>query len=415
MRQLVSVILAFAALCAGASLAVSCGGESQGASNTEVPEMLSAVPSDALCVGLYGRLDRGMNKMTDSLSVLRKLNFGKLSHARCAVAICDIGSLSELLVIDAGKHAPDSSAAVKSLLAQADSFRIAKVYVELNGRDALILSPSETVVTVVRRHLSSETSVLDAPDFDRVIAALPSGDVLICRNSGMPKLLPGKVSPAIQPRVIPFLRDASEWTVYSDGKVIPVHPEAEKYVCSFYESLPEAQSRLASVLPDSTDFVLNIPIADARQYRRSYEGWLDAKVALEAYQRRIDGLKKSSGTNPVAWEKSNDVKEVAVVVKDGVKYNLVRVASSSKQDGVAVNPYTGFLRALYGEDFNPADSCMIRRGNWIVSGPRAALENYQPAREKNRSWPARARLALQTPKIRLAWTNENIRVWDLNR
>ena len=410
MRQLVSIFVAAFAL-----LAVSCGRSPQAASAPEIPELLTAVPSDALCAGLFGRLDRGMNKMLDSTSVFRNLNYGKLAHARCAIALCDIGSLSELIILDAGKHAEDTSASVRSLLAQADSFRLAKAYVTLDSRDALILSPSETVFTVVERHLSSESSLLDAPDFDKVLEVLPAGDVFICRNSGIPKLLTGKVTPSLRARALPFLKEASEWTVYSEGKIFPVQPDAERYFCNFFAALPDATSRLASIMPDSTSFVINIPIADAQQYRRAYEGWLDARVALESYEKRLESLRKSSGTNPRAWEKSNDVKEVAVVEKDGVRLNLVRVSSSSKQDGVAVNPHTGYLRALYGEDFNPADSCMIRKGNWIISGPRAALENYQPATEKNRSWPSKARLAVQTPQVRLAWTNESIRIWDSNR
>ncbi|MBO7644007.1 MAG: hypothetical protein J6S62_03470 [Bacteroidales bacterium] len=410
MRQLVSILLAALSL-----LAVSCGRSPQTESAPEVPELLTAVPSDVLCVGLYGRLDRGMNKMLDSVSVLRKLDYGRLSHARSAIALYDIGSLSELLIIDAGKHSADTSSSVRSLLAQADSFRISAAFIPLTTRDALILSPSETVFKVVNRHLASESSILDAPNFGRVLEVLPDGETLICRNSGFPKLLPSRVTPALSKRVIPFLRDACEWTVYSEGRIIPVQSDAERYFCNFCASLQEAPSRLGSIMPDSTSFVLDIPIADVQEYRRAYEVWLDARVALESYQRTLESLRKSTGTRPVAWEKSNDIKEVAVVEKDGVRLNLMRVPSSSKQAGVAVNPYTGFLRALYGEDFNPADSCMIRRGNWIVSGPRTALENYQPAGDKNKSWPSRARIAVKTPLVRLAWTNESIRIWDSNR
>ena len=154
----------FLTAAAFAALAVSCGGSGSGASVQEPPELLTAVPSDALCVGLYNRLDKGLESMLDSSDVLCTLNYGKLSHARAALAICDIGSLSPLVIIEAGKHAPDSSAAVLSLLAQADSFRLAKAYVPLHTHDVLILSSSETVVTVVKRHLASESSVLDAPD-----------------------------------------------------------------------------------------------------------------------------------------------------------------------------------------------------------------------------------------------------------
>ena len=405
-------ILTFAAILV---LAASCGGKSTGGPVPEPSVLLRAVPSDALCVGLYNRLDKGLPQVLDSTDVLRSFDYGRLSHSKAAVAICDLGSLLPLVIIEAGKHAPDTSAAVQSVMALADSSRLSKAYVPLGSHDVLIISPSETVITIVRRHLSSESSVLDAPDFDRVLQALPAGDVLICRNSGIPKLFARRFSPSFAARALPFMRDASEWTIFAGDRIIPVQPEAERYFCNFCSSLPEATSRLGQVMPDSVTFVLDIPVASVKQYRRSYEGWLDASVALEPYQRRMDALRKATGTNPGKWEEGVDIKEAAVVEKDGVRLNMLRTAGSAKQDGVAVNPYTGFARALYGEDFNPADSCMIRRGNWIISGPRAALMNYQPATEKTRSWPSRARIALQTPQLRVVWTNENIRLWDSNR
>ena len=405
-------ILTFAATVV---LAVSCGGKSAGGSAPEPPELLRAVPSDALCVGLYNRLDKGLPQILDSTDILRTLDYGRLAHAKAAVAICDLGELSPLVIIEAGKHAQDTSAAVQSLMALADSSRLSKEYVTLGGHDVLVISPSETMMTVVRRHLSSESSVLDAPDFDRVLEALPGGDMLICRNRGIPKVFAGRLPQPFASRALPFMRDASEWTIFAGDRIVPVQPEAERYFCNFCASQPEAPSRLAQVLPDSVTFVLDIPIASAKQYRRSYEGWLDARVALEAYQRRHANLRKAAGINPSAWEEGVDIKEAAVVEKDGVRLNMLRTAGSAKQDGVAVNPYTGFARALYGEEFNPADSCMIRRGNWIISGPRAVLQNYQPATEKTRSWPSRARIALQTPELRVVWTNDNIKLWDSNR
>ncbi len=397
------------------ALAVSCGRPSRGPSVQEPPELLRAVPSDALCVGLFGRLDKGLDRMLDSLDILRTLDYGKLSHARAAVALCDIGALSPLVVVESGKHASDTSEAAKALLAAADTLRLSSAYVGLGGRGAVVLSPSETVITVVRRHLDSETSILDAPDFGKVLEALPGSDAVICRNSGIPKVFARSLTPAFRSRALPFMRDASEWTVLSEGRVIPVQPAGEKYFCNFCASLPEAPSRLARIMPDSTSFVLDIPVASAAEYRRAYEGWLDARVALEPYQARLTALGKASGIHPRTWEQGVDVREVAVVEKDGVRLNLVRTGGTSKEEGVCVNPHTGFVRALYGEPFNPADSCMLRVGNWIVSGPRAALLNYHPATEKIRSWPSKSRLALELEGRRLAWTNENIKIWDTNR
>ena len=108
MRKCVLILL-IAFSCAGLH---SCAEGAAGVSQ-EAPELLKAVPSDALCVGLFGRLDHGMEQMIDSLSALRSLDYGKLSRSRAAIALCDIGSVCPLLIIEAGKAGADEKKTAK--------------------------------------------------------------------------------------------------------------------------------------------------------------------------------------------------------------------------------------------------------------------------------------------------------------
>ena len=167
----------------------SCGGGAPAASNGEAPELLRAVPSDALSVGVFSRLEKGLPEMVDSNSVLFNLDYGKLSRARAAVALCNVGSLAPLLVIEAGKAGADTLDAAAAVIAAADSLKISSSLVTLQSRNALLLSPSATVITVCGRHLAAETSILDAPDFGGVVDALTGSDAIIYRNSGASKLL----------------------------------------------------------------------------------------------------------------------------------------------------------------------------------------------------------------------------------
>ena len=393
---------------------LSCSGAGSVAPGN-APELLRAVPSDALSVGVFGRLDKGMERMVDSASVLRSLDFGRLARSRAVIALCNIGTIYPLLIVEAGKCDGDTLAAVPSVLAQADSLRISSAFVPLGTHNVLLISPSATVVTVSGRHISSESSILDAPDFDSVLEVLGTSDAVIYRNSGASKLFSTELCSVPRKSLNAFMHDASEWTVVSGDKVDCVQPESGRYFCNFLETLGEGQSKLAASWPGGASLAVDIPIEDLASFRKSYEAWRDARVELEQYQKRIQELGKKLGKNPLAWEKELGIKEVAYVAAPGFRVNMIRTSKGPKQEEVVPNPYTGFVRALFGDLFNPADSCIVRRGEWLLSGDRAVLDTLTLGEVKPENWPSRARLVLDTPCGRITSTKQSIRIWNSAR
>lgn len=402
--------------------AVACQAVSGDAQRASAPEMLRAVPSDALCVGVFERCDNAMEQMLDSASVLRSLDYGKFGRHRAVVALCDVGSIAPLLIVETDKAEPgeglraatDTLPQTLSLAAQADSFKVFSAQLALSRHNILLLSPSATVLTVVHRHLSSETSILDAPYFDGVLEAMGTADAIAWRNSGAAKLFPLQLCSIPRKQLVAFIKGASEWTVAAGGKLHTVQPQAEKYYCNFLGVIEDGPSKLGSAFPGQAELVIDLPIADVPAWRRAYETLMDARVELEAYNKNIQALKKTSGKSPLDWEKELDVKEVVYVATSEYSLNMVRCGKSGKQDGVKKNPASGFVRALYGEPFNPADSCCIRSGKWIISGPRAVLDTLTLKTSKN--WPATSVAAIQVPGRRLTWTKDNIILWqDSNR
>ncbi|MBR4826379.1 MAG: hypothetical protein IKZ91_00655 [Bacteroidales bacterium] len=391
-------------------LSACTGGPS--AAVADAPELLKAVPSDALCAGLYSRLDKGVDRMLDSTNIVRSIEFGKLARSRSVIALCDVGSIEPLVIVEAGKASADTSSAAASVLAQADSIGVSSLFAQVGSHNVLLLSPSETALTVARRNVASQSSILDAPEFDRVVSVLPSSDVVVYRSRGSHKLFVNSFSGPLRSEILAFLREASEWMVFTDDRIVTVQPEAERYWGNFCSSQPLAPVKLGSVMPDGTLFYVDIPVTEG--YRVSYELWLDARVALESYNRRIAKVWNSGNKDPRQWEKELGVAEAAVAYTPYGTLNLLRVKDKGKTDGVAVNPRTGFVRALYGSIFNDADSCMIRSGNWIISGSRAALENYEPA--KADGWPSKAKVVAGGPGNRFVWNKDNsISIWDSNR
>ena len=388
----------------------------------EAPELLRAVPSDALTVGVFGRCDRALEQMLDSASVLRSLDYGKLGKHRAVIALCDVGSIAPLLIVETDKSEPgsglraatDTLPQTAALAAQADSMKLFSAQLAISRHNALLLSPSATVLTVVQRHLSSETSILDAPYFDGVLDVMGGSDAIAWRNGGAAKLFPLQLCSIPRKQLTAFIKGAAEWTVSTGDKLHTVQPQAERYYCNFLNAAGDGQSRLGTAFPLDAELIIDIPIADGQQWRRSYETLMDARVELESYNKTIQALKKSTGKSPLDWEKELGVQEVVFVATPEYSLNMVRCSRSGKRDGVKANPASGFVRAIYGEPFAAGDSCCIRSGKWIISGPRAVLDTLTLGTMKN--WPAKAAAVVQVPGRRLSWTKENIILWqDSNR
>ena len=111
MRKCVLILL-IAFSCAGLH---SCAEGAAGVSQ-EAPELLKAVPSDALCVGLFGRLDHGMEQMIDSLSALRSLDYGKLSRSRAELE--SLWTLRRAAYLKAAEVCIDNNGPLEDTIAQ---------------------------------------------------------------------------------------------------------------------------------------------------------------------------------------------------------------------------------------------------------------------------------------------------------
>lgn len=404
-------------------LAAACGrqGDKQGEGAVkEAPELLLAVPSDALAVGVFTRLDHALEQMLDPSDVLLELDYSKFARNRACIALCNVGSIVPLVIIETGRAHPgtglrpaaDTLAQTAALAARADSLRLSSAQLALPKHNVLLISPSATIITVVRRHLLSDSSILDAPYFDGVLEIIGGSDGIAWRNSGARRLLRFEACSIPRNQLVSFIKEATEWTVACDGKLRTVQPESERYFCNFLATCAEGESKLGSFFPDEAELVIDMPIADLKQWRASYETFMDARVELEAYNKRIQNLRKSSGKNPLDWEKELGIQEVAYAATPEYTLNLVRCADKGKSEGVLRNPAAGFVRALYGEPFNATDTCCIRKGKWIVSGPREVLDTLSFGKERN--WPVKSVAVVQSENRRLTWTKENNILWQVS-
>lgn len=408
-------------------LACACGGGSRKAdaplAERRIPELIAAVPSDALAVLCWDRLSEGL-ALYDSTSVLHRLDLSAFKNARMALSLCYAGSLMPVLAVDAGRSAADSASAVSRLIGQAAELKLQAEYIRPDGgsrrRGFVVISPSGALLQAVRRHLSEYSSILDAPGFRTALAAAASDDFVIFRGSGAEKLVPPGWMQDYFPRreLTDFLRSVADWTVLTPEAggfaVRPVCDASDTFYANILASLPGADSRLGALLPAGVRFALALPVSQPAT-REAVERHQDASVRLTRYRRELDALKQASGKDPLKWEKELDLREVALVHFDGGAVALARPGRTAPDREPADNPWRGFLPALYGSAFAlEDDSCTASCGGWHVYGSETAVRAFLEAERTGRPavrWPGRdCRFVVYESGRTLSWDKKGIRL-----
>lgn len=399
----------------------SCG--RQPSVEQTIPEMLAAVPSDALAVLISDKCSEGL-QFVDSSSTLRRLPLGNVGKGRMALSLCYNGSTVPVLAIEA----PDSvTSELASLSNKAQAMGMQAGFFApdaASGRKGMfVLTPSEAEMAAVTRHINGSASILDAPRFREALSATGgSKDFAILRNAGAGRFLPQDFLGGIFPRrsLTNFIGTVCEWTVFTPdtqggSDVQLIDDGSDSWFSSALASSPAAYSKLGAILPDDSSFALALPISSG--YRALYEKYLDASVRLTQYHQRIAGLKASSGVDPLNWEKELNIKEIAIVRDSLGTFVLARPSRPARDTGPAANPHKGFMSALYGSAFAVADdSFFCTKGGWYVYGSEEAVGAFKvPAKSEEHKikWPGNAcRIIVYSPARTLCWSKNGIKIWN---
>lgn len=389
---------------------------------SRVPELLLTVPSDALAVVDMSGAEKVNSMLVDSSSVISRLDLRDFRGHRAVLSYVYTGSPVPILALDAGKTARDTSRIVRSMMEQAEELGIFCMYLPEGPRPgrrcALILSPSESALPSVDRHIGSCSSILDAPGFGHALHVTSGeSDFIYIRNSGLDKLLPRTFMSRYLPRrqSAQFLQSAADWTLLETADSparMPVRflsGDSGTYFANTLSGLDPGESRVCSILPRDTEFVLDIPVG--RNFRDRYENYLDARSALDSYKAAMIGIKAAAGVHPAAWEKAERIQEVAVVQWNNRKVVLVRPAKTPDIPAdVQPNPCAGFPAVLYGAPFS-LDNDMYRAsfGKWIVTGSEPDVEAFISSTQtfQEPRWPQKeCRFVVYSPSLMLSWSKK---------
>ena len=340
-----------------------------------------AVPSDAVLVASYEKSDK---PYAIGVPVVESLHYysGKLTGLK----VCDFSN------------------ALTRIQAAVEEATSSGLYAAVEG-NLLLVSDSETLLKSSQRHLAKGISILDAAGFQDAADAVSGEDVLYVSNSHFARLLPSVVSRTYT-SYSGFMERLADWCVFDMTSTADltsltgtlVHDTDASDFMNVLESSRPASSELSGVLPSYTLFASSLPMKDMDSYLTAYQSYLDSRQKLQIYQANQAQL--GFNTLPVALLKKWGVKEVAMATfKTGSVLecvNLMRVTSpelSTLFQGTEISSMKGYvpavhdwaypslLSSVFGNLFTRKDeTCFTFINGWVVTGSKAAVEEYASGR-----------------------------------
>ncbi len=408
-KCLIALISALAVLC-------SCGSGGGQREREDLPDLLAAVPSDALALCCSSTVEGALSPL-DSTDALRKMDLSAFRDSPAVLSLSYNGSLVSILAIGTGDAAEAPAVAARRGI----QVKFFPPDAASDRQGILALTASDSQMVALSRHISEGRSIFDAPGFAQAAALTAGEDFSIYRNSGALHLLPKGFLGDMFPRrtLARFLHGAANWTVVlpdGDESIVKTSQgQEDTYFVNILSSLPLSECRLGEILPDSTDFALSLPLPEGA-FREAYERYMDASVKMTQYGKRLAALKAQTGKDPLKWERELDLREIALIRRGGRAAVLLRPAKPLADSDLEDNPYRGFLPALYGNAFSlKDDSCRGAVFGWYIIGSGEDVAEFLKFREKRQDsvLPGDVCHFVCYSSGRLAvWDRKGIRIWN---
>ena len=262
-----------------------------------------------------------------------------------------------------------------------------------------INSSSPYVVETSIRHLNKELSILDNPDFNKLLSRNSKGNTLYFNHQQTGKLFSGCVEYS-RLKYSDFFMRLSRWTVSDfsgSSDCMTLNAEMlcgtdESNYATVYMGQKSCESGIAKILPAQTIFFCTVMLSDKQDFEKRLGKFLEVKKRERAYTQRLDRISQDN-ISPRQFKDSLKIEEIAAArCKFGDSYQWLNLIKTEKGGwlsrlagrfaneeipSVAVYPYKGYLEAIYGELFSHADEeAFLKVGNWFVIGPKSIIEAY---------------------------------------
>ena len=272
--------------------------------------------------------------------------------------------------------------------------------VALNG-NLLLASSSSYVLESAIRHLDNKVSIMDNPDFEKVLKNYGHLSGVYVNHNQIGKLFSGIVEKGYL-KYSDFVMDFCSWSrfnIVADGGKLVLQGELdnlgdEARFSNIFNSLHPKKSAMGKILPASTVFAVSLPISDVQEYLKQHQLYLEMhkKSGSFAYKQKL--AQGESKVTPRKWIDSLQVEElVSAYCKFGEKCEWITLIRGKQQFGIdnvisaviegekveAPGQFTfkGYVAAVFGELFSHCnEEAICKVGPWNIIGPQKILEEF---------------------------------------
>ena len=388
----------------------------------EFGRMLDAVAADESPVRSFvmDRTDSGKMAAFLAGTLSSSSLYSSLMSSPAVLSLHNIGKLTPLLIIDAGKASDEPSASVSAMISAATEAGMTASYEDVSGylpagnplrkRSLLLISPSDILVQSSLRHLKAKVSVLDVEGLPEAVVKASSEDLLVLPHSGLDGIAEEVLSPSGR-KSSSFIGRFADCIAFSvenmsagefSMKGRPVAGNGRNCFLDLYMNVGSSSPQVSSVLPSYTVAAASVPVDNAAAYASAYMDFSETMSLVRDVEGRRSSLQKKTGIDPVDWAGAINLKEVSAAsfVTGGKleKILLVRmeklnfpllfkgigdVTKDSCERRIFRYGYGGYLSLLFGGMFSLEDeSCFLVDGEWMIIGSRTALAEYAGGRAR---------------------------------
>ena len=398
-----------AALAVAIALLYSGTGTGDGTGRKEVSSgdfrpCCCVIPSDAVLVASFARAESACAGVLSAFefpsTIAEKISDGTLASlkkAPLAVSLHYSGKVLPLYVFGLSKVSDIALNSLKEVVSGCG------LYYDLVG-DYLAASESETLVRAAARHYQKKVSVYDTPGFEEAAESVDGDNILVISNLHAQKVMPSIFTRRLS-RHGSFVERVSDWMAFdiSGRDYTPLSlsgpllfdGDSDEFI-SVLSGCVGSVSEISGVLPSYTMFAFSFPFRNHEEYARRYRSFVDSRQGLQSFLSRQKSMEASTGIAPSDFFARLGVKEVAtasfMVGSALEKINLIRISNKDAAlvfKGTGLNSFRNYTPAVhtwaypsvvasvYGPLFSlPDESCFTYADGWIVTGSRAAIDEY---------------------------------------
>lgn len=268
-----------------------------------------------------------------------------------------------------------------------------------------LASSSSHVLESSVRHLENSTSILDKPEFEKLLRKNGTSSAIYVNHNQIGKLFSGMVERDYLGYSDFFMKFTS-WSCLGLStspykltlKGIPDNVSDESRFSNVFENQLPRKSHMGKILPASSLFAVSFPVSSMHEFLKSHNLYLEMQKKAGHFAVKQKNAQGENKTAPREWVDSLAIEEIVsayckfgekcewiTLIREKQQFGLNNVISSVVERDKAGEPepfrYKGYVSSVFGELFSHCnEEYMCRVGNWIVAGPKQIVEEFASGR-----------------------------------